>query len=193
MCMLAAPVGAGAQSAPSNLRATFGFIAGGEGVTGAFRGGLAYGTTVGLMAQFPLSRHFSLRGDFLDHSVGTSRTQVGCLLDGGGPLRDPCGATCTGWLNCAPLSPWEMATSATVSAVFRLNDPAVRWSPYMLGGIAAYELERVTFAGYRPNHIGFAGGVGFEFRPNRNTYFVEMRYLGIPPGGLTPVSVGIRF
>jgi hypothetical protein len=76
-----------------------------------------------------------------------------------------------------------------------LNDATTRWSPYIIAGVATY-----YFGGgdgpltwMRPNHFGFQGGAGFEVRPATHTYFVEMRYLGIPPGGIVPITIGMRF
>ena len=77
----------------------------------------------------------------------------------------------------------------------RLNDPDTRWSPYLLGGVAEYLTGNSDepLAQFRPNHFGFQGGIGFEIRPSKHTYFVEMRYMGVPPGGVVPVLVGMRF
>jgi hypothetical protein len=83
--------------------------------------------------------------------------------------------------------------SGSFSVVARLNDPATRWSPYVFGGAAVYVTDPVRTDYLRPNHFGVQGGAGFEFRPATHTYFIELRYFGIPPGGVVPFVVGVRF
>ena len=178
--------GVGAQDAASALPVTWGIVAGGDGVTGAYRGQLAEGVVGGLMAQFPLaSRHLSLRADLMYHWIGTGSGHRVTLVGGGG---------CGGIL-CAIAGGWSRIVSGSFSMVARLNDSTTRWSPYLLGGVAGYltgnsDEPRIQF---RPNHLGFQGGIGFEVRPSNHTYFVEMRYLGVPPGGAVPVTMGMRF
>ena len=41
--------------------------------------------------------------------------------------------------------------------------------------------------------VGAEGGVGFEVRMLQHTFFAEARYMTISPGGVLPVTVGIRF
>jgi hypothetical protein len=162
-------------------------MAGGEGVTGAYRGRLEEGVVGGLMAQFPLaSRHLSLRADLMYHWIGNGS---GDRVTGTG------GAGCGGYFICTISGSWSRIVSGSFSMVARLNDPKTRWSPYAEGGVAAYLTGNSDepLAQFRPNHLGFQGGVGFEFRPEKHTYFVEMRYLGIPPGGVVPVVIGMRF
>ena len=76
-----------------------------------------------------------------------------------------------------------------------MNDPAKRWSPYLLGGAAGYSFNFAdgNIKALRPAHFGMQGGLGFEVRPTKETYFVEIRSMGIPPGGLMPLVVGMRF
>ena len=165
---------------------TWGIIAGGDGVTGGYRGFLSQGIVGGLVAQFPLeARHISLRTDVLYHWIGTS-----------GMDRVTSGQSqgCAGIL-CAIGGSWSRIISASFSVVARLNGPDTRWSPYVMGGVAGYltGAPDEPLQQERPNHLGFQGGVGFEVRPAHRTYFVEMRYLGMPPGGVVPVTIGMRF
>ena len=78
--------------------------------------------------------------------------------------------------------------SGSVAMVARLNGPATRWSPYILGGVAvySYDFEDGNVRALRPNHFGLQGGVGFEVRPRTTTIFIEARYMSIPPGGVVP-------
>lgn len=161
--------------------ATWGFMAGGEGVTGAYRGTLSSGATLGLEAQFPLAaRRLAVRADVLYHFI--SDYHYGCS-----PTSIDCGFRSEGV--------GHSLFSGALGLVARLNDPATRWSPYVIGGVAAYVMgdSYGPFIDMRSNHLGFQGGMGFEVRPRDHTYFVEMRYLGIPPGGIVPVTIGMRF
>jgi hypothetical protein len=184
------PHAARAQDATAERPATWGIIAGGVGVTGAYRGTLAEGVSGGFVAQFPLpSRHLALRGDLMYNWIGTGigdRVTVAGVGGGGGGC---------GGIVCAIEGSWSRIVAAGFSMVAKLNDPARRWSPYLIGGVAGYLTGNSDepLIQFRPNHLGFQGGAGFEFRPRMHTYFVEMRYLGMPPGGVVPVTVGMRF
>jgi len=187
VCLLVCPAPVRAQDAASALPMTWGIVAGGDGVTGAYRGQLAEGVVGGFVEQFPLaSRHFSLRADLMYHWIGTGS---GDRVTGTG------GAGCGGYFICTISGSWSRIVSGSLSIVARLNDPNTRWSPYLLGGVAGYLTGNSDepLAQFRPNHLGFQGGVGFEVRPSKHTYFVEMRYMGVPPGGVVPVLVGMRF
>ncbi len=85
--------------------------------------------------------------------------------------------------------------SWSADLVARLNDPTVRWSPYLVGGAALYwnpnKADAVT--ALRMHSAGFQGGIGFEFRAVTTTMFVEYRYMQIAPGGISPVTIGVRF
>jgi hypothetical protein len=182
-----------AQDADAARQAAWGIMAGGEGVTGAYRGTLVDGVAGGVMAQFPLpSRHLSLRADLEYHWVGTSGGDRVDVVHPGGVGSD---GRCAGGILCAIGGSYSRIVATSFSLVARMNDPATRWSPYLIGGVAGYltgNSDEPLFQ-FRPNHLGFQGGVGFEVRPNKHTYFVEMRYLGVPPGGIVPVTVGMRF
>lgn len=182
---------ASAQDAPDAMRATWGILAAGDGITGAYRGTLVAGLAGGVLAQFPLpARRLSLRADMVYHWVGTNGGDQLDILGGtGGNGR------CTGGFICAIEGSWSRVVATSVSVVARLNDPSTRWSPYVLGGVAAYLTGNSDepLHQFRPNHLGFQGGVGFEVRPGRHTYFVEIRYVGVPPGGVVPITVGLRF
>src|ERR1019366_1093047 len=66
------PTAGHAQDSSSAQWVSWGIMAGGEGVTGAYRGTLAQGLAGGVIAQFPLpSRHLALRADLVYHWVGT--------------------------------------------------------------------------------------------------------------------------
>jgi len=185
-CLLLNPNSARAQDVVTPLPVTWGIVAGGDGVTGAYRGKLEEGVVGGLVAQLPLAyRHFTLRADLMYHWIGTSNLDRVTVANGEG---------CNGIL-CTISGSWSRIVSGSLGVMARLNDPNTRWSPYLLGGVAGYLTGNSDepLAQYRPNHLGFQGGVGFEFRPSKHTYFVEMRYMGVPPGGVAPVMVGMRF
>jgi hypothetical protein len=153
---------------------------GGTGVTGAYRGLLSSGPSIGANAFFPLaSPRLAIRADVMFHYIDWY--DYGCQ-----PLGLDCGANGDGA---------STALSGTLGLVARLNDAATRWSPYIIAGVATYYFGNADgpLTWMRPNHFGFQGGVGFEVRPDKHTYFVEMRYLGVPPGGLVPVTIGMRF
>ena len=180
-----------AQSSPDAAHATWGIMAAGDGITGAYRGTLVNGIAGGALAQFPLpARHLSLRADLVYHWVGTNGGDQLLILGGAGG-----NGRCTGGFMCAIEGSWSRIVATSVSMVARLNDPSTHWSPYVLGGVAAYLTGNSDEPLYQfhPNHFGFQGGVGFEVRPNRHTYFVEMRYVGVPPGGVVPITIGMRF
>jgi hypothetical protein len=83
-----------------------------------------------------------------------------------------------------------------VSVVARLNDIATPWSAYFIGGPAIYSIGGSNSPLLRPeapSHFGFTGGIGFEMRRSRHVYFVEARYMSMPPGGMVPLVVGMRF
>jgi hypothetical protein len=170
----------GAQDAAAALPATWGVVAGGVGVTGAYRGYMSSGAAAGLVAQFPLSvRRLSLRGDIMFTWINAYGSD--CKFGGAGCAIQSVNGSSVG--------------SASFGLVARLNDPAIRWSPYLIAGAAAYATGATDgeFRFFRPNHLGLQGGVGFEIRPANHTYFVEARYMGMPPGGYAPVLLGIRF
>jgi hypothetical protein len=167
-----------AQATDAAQQDTWGIMAGGVGVTDGFRGNLSSGVTGGIEKLFPLAaRHLALRADILYTWIARWQSQ-----------RCAPGA-------CVFVDTWSRLVSGSFALSARLNDPDAKWSPYAFGGVAAYLTgnsdEPLTYM--RPNHFGFQGGVGFEVRPHEKTIFVEMRYLGIPPGGVLPVVIGMRF
>jgi opacity protein-like surface antigen len=180
-----------AQDAPDTVRATWGIIAAGDGITGAYRGTLVSGLAGGVLAQFPLpSRHLSLRADLVYHWVGTNGGDMVDILGGASGS-----GRCTGGFVCSVEGSWSRIVATSISVVARLNEPSTRWSPYVIGGVAGYLTGNSDEPLYQfhPNHLGFQGGVGFEVRPNRHSYFLEVRYVGVPPGGLVPITIGMRF
>jgi hypothetical protein len=170
-----APLSAGrAQDASSELHPSLGIMVGRDDMTGAYSGGFKAGFTVGAVAQFPTSsRRLSVRTDAMVHLIGVNDE----VCDERG---------------CADQGLSAVLGSATLSVVARLNDPVTRWSPYVMVGPAVY-LGDATFESLRANHFGLQGGAGFEMRSDRHTYFIEARYLGMPPGGVVPVVLGVRF
>lgn len=180
VCVLVLPRSGTAQEAADQLHPSWGIMAGGVGVTGAYRGLLSSGASIGGAASFPLaSSRLAIRADVLFHYIGwyqdgCNRGDIDCGLRPGGS---------------------STAVSGSLGLVARLNEAATKWSPYVIGGVATYYFGGADgpLTWMRPNHFGFQGGVGFEVRPARQTYFVEMRYLGIPPGGIVPITVGVRF
>jgi len=167
---------AGAQDAAAEQPVTWGIMAGGENVTGAFKSTFKPGIVLGAEVQFPLpSRRLALRADLMYHLIG--EYDYVCIEQG-----------------CTDQGTHSHLVSGSFSMVARLNDPATRWSPYVVAGAAAYLSGNADEIGaFRPNHAGFQGGVGFEVRPRKSTIFVEMRYMGVPPGGVVPIVVGMRF
>ena len=193
VCALLLSQTGAAQEAVDRPHASWGIMTGGVGVTGAFRGFLEEGVTGGALALFPLpSRHFSLRADLLYNWIGSGRgDMVDVLAPGGGANNGRCDVG----IGCLVESAWSRIVSTSFGVVARLNDPSTGWSPYAFGGVAAYLTGNSDepLAQIRANHLGFQGGLGFEVRPGNSTYFVELRYLGIPPGGLVPIAIGMRF
>jgi hypothetical protein len=180
----------GAQDAIATTPLTWGIMVGGEGATGGYRGTLVNGLAGGVLVQFPLpSRHLSVRADLVYHWIGTSG---GDKVTAVGGSNNP---SCGGGFSCSLSGSYSRIVATSVSLVARLNDPATIWSPYVFGGVAGYLTGNSDEPLYQfhPNHLGFQGGVGFEVRPRAKTIFVEIRYLGVPPGGVVPVVIGMRF
>lgn len=168
-------------------------MAAGDAVTGAYRGSLEQGIAGGFVAQFPLpSRRLALRGDLIYHWIGTSGGDAVDVAYAGGGGNS---GRCTGGFTCAVEGSYSRVVAGSFSLVARLNDPTVRWSPYLIGGVAGYLTGNSDelLTQYRPNHLGFEGGVGFEIRPSNHTYSIEIRYMGMPPGGFVPMTIGMRF
>jgi len=68
-------------------------------------------------------------------------------------------------------------------------------SPYVLAGAAAYVSDYAdgNIVALRPQHIGIEGGIGIEGRFGRSTLFAELRYMTVSPGGVVPLTMGMRF
>ncbi len=154
---------------------TWGLFAGEESATGAFSN-LQPAFAIGALAQSALSARTVgrvwLRTDVMFSPIG----------------NNPCGS------NCDAIFPYSFLASASFSLVARLNDPAVRWSPYAIVGATGYIAESLPHIGtLKAAPFGAEGGVGFEVRLSQRTIFAEARYMTISPGGVVPVSVGVRF
>ena len=171
-----------AQDATQDLRASWGIMAGGVSVTGGFNGLLTAGPVGGIEGQVPLDvRRLSLRADIMYSWIDSYHS--GCGGSGGD----------SGF--CGYVDTWSRLISTSFSLVARLNDPVVRWSPYLFGGIVGHITGSPDepLRNIRTNRLGMQGGVGFEYRPAKHTWFAEVRYLGMPPGGVVPFVVGVRF
>jgi hypothetical protein len=97
---------------------------------------------------------------------------------------------------CSKLGDRSQVVTLGMNMVARLNDPQVRWSPYVAGGVGTNIMtgdQGESIYRFRPNRGGFQGGAGFEFRLRSATTFVEGRYFGLPPGGLAVWNFGFRY
>ena len=180
ICVLAPLSTATAQDGGADPRGSWGIMAGGVSVTGGFSGALTGGPVGGIEAQFPLDvRRLSLRADVMYSWI--NQYHYGCGGDDSG--------------FCAYSDTWSRLISTSFSLVVRMNDPVTRWSPYAFGGIVGHLTGSPDepLRSIRANRLGMQGGVGFEYRPYKHTWFAEVRYLGMPPGGVVPFVVGVRF
>jgi hypothetical protein len=88
-----------------------------------------------------------------------------------------------------------IATSADL--LLHVNDPASHLSPYVLVGAAWYmtgnpSTERLK--AFDPQQAGYQVGIGTDVHAFEGpTVFVELRYMSMPPGGVVPLTVGLRF
>jgi opacity protein-like surface antigen len=167
-----------AQDARASRPVEFGVMAGGVGVTGQFRGRISSGPAAGAEAQFHLSpRWLALRADLMYMSIANFQT--------------PCAP---GF--CSMISNETRVMSGGLGVVARLGAPDARWSPYVIGGIATYHVDKsdsFLMATVRTNPFGWQGGLGIEVRSPKRAFFAEMRYMTIAPGGVVPIMVGMRF
>jgi hypothetical protein len=166
-----------AQEVAAGRSIALGIMAGGENVTGAFRGAFKPGVVLGAAVQFPLSvRRLAVRADVTYHLIHDNH--YACNEIG-----------------CADQFTFSHLVTGSFDVVARLNVPATRWSPYVVVGgavnLTGNSDERM--ASFNPNHLGLQGGIGFEARPRKSTMFVEMRYMDVRPGGVIPVTIGLRF
>jgi hypothetical protein len=167
-----------AQGTVDDRPNTWGVVAGLENFTGAFAGGLYPGLVLGALAHLPLAvPRLALRTDINLHVFDS--------------YHEICNLSFPG--TCAHQFDPGFVVSGALGLIARLNDPSVRWSPYLLGGVAAYLNDGQHFSYLGTGHFGLEGGLGFDYRSSKRTYFVEMRYLWMPPGGVVPVTVGMRF
>ncbi len=162
----------GQTASPSPL--SLGFGVGGGALVGYKSGGASVG--FGIEAQYQLpSPYFALRGDIAHQSFA----QGSCVQV---VSSSPAGNVC---------NPPQSILSWSLDLVARLA-PRNRWSPYLLVGGALYTVP--TNGAVTPGHAGFQGGLGIEARAwTRTFFFFESRYMAIAPGGLIPVTFGMRF
>jgi hypothetical protein len=166
-----------AQEVGIQQSVSFGVFAGGENVTGSYKSSFKPGIVAGTEAQFPLqNRRLALRADVAYHWIG--ETGTACFETG-----------------CVDQGRHSHMWSGSVDLIARLNDPATRWSPYVIAGGAFYLMGNADerLLSFQPSRVGLQGGVGFEVRPRNKTLFVELRYMSVPPGGVVPVTIGMRF
>lgn len=171
---------AGAQDSITARKWSLGVLGGGLDVTGDFRTRLKNGAGLGVAAQYPLPvRHLAVRGDVMLHYIW----QEG--------LGD-CVTSQPGY--CSRDYSYSHIWSVSTDLVARLNDPATRWSPYVLGGAAVYETGGVRehISEFHPSQYGLQGGVGFDLRKDDKTLFVEIRSMRMSPGGVVLVTIGVR-
>jgi len=168
------------RRAPKPFPFLWGWMLGGENVTGAFArfGNYSPGVVAGLQLQLPLSSsHLALRLDGMYHGLEHH-------------------------INCAPpclpgdiiYDPSVQVVTMGLDVVARLNGREVRWSPYIAGGVgAAVSVLGDADQNLTPRLAGLQGAVGFEFRLRKATTFVEGRYIGLAPGGLAVWGFGFRY
>src|ERR1019366_628902 len=100
------------------LPVSWGVMAGGENLTGAYVGAFKPGIVMGAEVQFPLpTRRLALRADVLYHWIweyGYVCIETGCIDQGR----------------------HSHLVTGSFDLVARLNDPATRWSPYVVLGAA---------------------------------------------------------
>ena len=170
-----------AQDTPSSRQVEFGLMAGGAGVTGQFRGKVSSGPAVGAELQLPLSpRWLGLRTDLLYQSIADYHHA--CLSGNS--------------YDCAYSTNVSQILSGSLGVVARLNDADARWSPYVVAGVATYNVgtsNSPLVATMHTNHFGWQGGLGIEMRSPKRVLFAEIRYMTIAPGGVVPIVVGMRF
>jgi hypothetical protein len=164
-----------AQNAAPDDRPSLGWVAGLEHVTQATMPLEGTSITIGALADFPLAnRHFSVRSDILFHVIGLGRA--------GSSTPDVLIETDPGFV-----------ASGSLGVVAYLNDRSARWSPYLIGGAAAYLYDGDHFGFAHTNHFGLEGGAGVEFRAHNHDLFFEARYFTMAPFAIVPFVFGIRY
>ena len=130
------------------------------------------GVAVDAMLQAPLPpRRLAVRGDLMYHTY----------IEGACTLSLPS--------QCVNI-PFHELLSLGASVVGRMNDPRIRWSPYVLAGIELY----ATQGREAPTPAGLQAGVGFEVRLWRSaTIVAEWRAMTVGATTLMPVTFGMRF
>ncbi len=174
---LAFPWAVRAQNAPTAGPVRWGVMAGGENVTGSFKDAFKPGIVFGGEVQFPLHMNrLALRADVMYHWIG--EYAYVCIEQG-----------------CIDQGAHSHLVTGSLDLIARLNDPSTRWSPYAILGAAVNITGNSDEAivSYKPKGNGLQGGVGFEVRPWKTTVFVEVRYMAVSPGGVVPVTIGMRF
>jgi hypothetical protein len=163
------------QDTAPQRSASWAIMAGGVAVNGGLSGALTGGPVGGIEGEFPLEiPHVSMRGDILYSWMAEYFYHC-----------DFCGSSQT----------WSRLISTSLSLVYRPYDQVKRLSPYVFAGVAGH----LTGAGDEPlasmgvSKIGIEGGVGLEYRPHSRTYFAEVRYFRLAPGGILPFVLGMRF
>ena len=167
VCVVSVPVALAAQDAPLPL-AQWGILFGPQIVTGPFTGSFNTGAVFGLLGYVPISQQrLSLRVDATYHWMNDQSNE----------------------------NRYSWTISGSADLIVRTRDRGAAWSPYALGGVAAYGFgdSEGSIQSYHPKHFGFEGGVGVKFRRPHHTTFIEARYQSISPGGVVPIVVGFRY
>jgi hypothetical protein len=171
-----------AQDTSNERPVSFGVMIGANKLAGSYDGAFKTGVVLGVDALFPLpARRLAIRADVLYHNIGEH--SVVCLTSPGGPCSDQ------------DTSPHLITTSADL--LLHLNDRASRWAPYVLVG-AAYYLAGASSSEklktFDPHQAGYQVGIGTDVHSfMHGTLFLEIRYMSMPPGGIVPLTVGLRF
>jgi hypothetical protein len=171
-----------AQDTSNERPVSIGVMIGANKLAGSYDSAFKTGVVLGVDALFPLpARRLAIRADVLYHNIGEHN--VICLNSPIGPCSDQ------------GTSSHLITTSADL--LLHLNDPASRWSPYVLVG-AAYYVTGASSAeklkAFDPQQAGYQVGIGTDVHSSTSAiFFVEIRYMSMPPGGVVPLTVGLRF
>ena len=176
--------GAGrAQDTANDRPVSLGVMIGAMKLTGSYDGAFKTGVALGADAFFPLpARRLAVRADVMYHLI--SGNTVICL--------NPPGGQCSG-----QSTPSAQFISTSADLLLHLNDPTRRWSPYVLVGAAYYITGTPSdekLKTFDPRQAGYQFGIGTDVHSFTGaTLFVELRYMSMPPGGVVPLTVGLRF
>jgi hypothetical protein len=175
--------GAGRAQDTANVRpVSLGVMLGAPKMTGSYDGAFKTGVALGVDAFFPLpARRLAIRADVMYHIIGEHT--VICLNQPGG--------------QCSDQGTSSQLISTSADLLLHLNDPTSHWSPYVLVGAAYYVTGAPAdekLKTFDPRQAGYQFGIGTDVHSFTGaTLFVELRYMSMPPGGVVPLTVGLRF